>query len=119
MGFTFAQADAIALDDLLVHHLAIDQLEGLAGRAGVSLDARSHASDFLSLCVTGEGEIARSRFCAGPHRRLAVGELSDSISAGRIIGFSRISRALRATGSDVVRQQELRLRPLHSDVPKA
>ena len=39
MGFTFAQADAIALDDLLVHHLAIDQLEGLAGRAGVSLDA--------------------------------------------------------------------------------
>jgi len=41
MGFTFAQADAIALDDLLVHHLAIDQLEGLAGRAGVSLDARS------------------------------------------------------------------------------
>jgi hypothetical protein len=65
MGFTFAQADAIALDDLLVHHLAIDQLEGLAGRAGVSLDARSHASDFLSLCVTGEGEIAKSRFWQG------------------------------------------------------
>jgi hypothetical protein len=41
MGFTFAQADAIALDDLLLHHLAIDQLEGLAGRGGVSLDARS------------------------------------------------------------------------------
>ena len=40
-GVYFAQADAIALDDLLLHHLAIDQLEGLAGRAGVSLDARS------------------------------------------------------------------------------
>ena len=115
MGFTFAQADAIALDDLLLHHLAIDQLEGLAGRAGVSLDARSHASDFLSLCVTGEGEIAKSRFWQG----LTVGLRRDSTSAGRIIGFSRISRALRATGSDVVRQQELRLRPLHSDVPKA
>ena len=119
MWFTFAQADAIALDDLLVHHLAIDQLEGLAGRAGVSLDARSHASDFFSLCVTGEGEIARSRFCAGPHRRLAVGELSDSISTGRIIASLELVAPCRATGSDVVRQQELRLRPLHSDVPKA
>ena len=66
MGFTFAQADAIALDDLLLHHLAIDQLEGLAGRAGVSLDARSHASDFFSLCVTGEGE-------AGSVQGLTVG----------------------------------------------
>jgi hypothetical protein len=66
MGFTFAQADAIALDDLLLHHLAIDQLEGLAGRAGVSLDARSHASDVFSLCVTGEGE-------AGPVQGLTVG----------------------------------------------
>ena len=36
--------------------------------------------------------------------------------AGR---FFRISRALLATGSDVVRQQELRLRTLYSDAPKA
>ena len=66
--------------------------------------------------------MARSReagFVQGLTVGLAVGELSNSTSAGRIIGFSRISRALRATGSDVIRQQELRLRPLHSDVPKA
>lgn len=33
--------------------------------------------------------------------------------------FSRISRPLLATGSDVVHQQEFRPRPLHSDAPKA
>ena len=33
--------------------------------------------------------------------------------------FRAVSRALPATGDDVVRQQELQLRTLHSDAPKA
>src|SRR6516165_2297533 len=49
------------------------------------------------------------------------GPKADSCSAANDYAgrFFRTSRALPATASDVVRQQELRLRTLHSDAPKA